>query len=205
MRYLKLFESFNTNDKIDRVNHLVNKYLADKEVPVLVPRIFDKIELKSITKGDTTSYYIENKELEVKSRKIKDKFYDLFVHLFDKPENADVSTYIFDYRELPILNVMDVKKVADGEILIYDQFFYFIESMFRTYCRNSNLTIYLTLYSKSNLIISDSIKQFIANLVSAKFIFFYSIESPGYRYRNNFPFVAQSQVHDIKRNLKPWK
>lgn len=183
MRHLKLFESFNTADKIDRVNNLLNKYLADKESPILVPRIFDKIELKSITKGDTTSYYIENKDLQVKSKKIQYKFYDLFVQLYD------------DYRVFTILNVMKVNKVADGEIQISADFFYFIEIMFRTYCRNSNLTIYLTLYSESNIILRDSIKKFIAKLVSIdeeKVIFV------------NFPFVLQSDVHDIKQNLKPW-
>ena len=202
MKHIKLFESFNTTEKIDIANHLINKYLADKEVPILIPKIFDKIGLKSITKGDTTSYYIEKKELEVKSTKIQDEFYDLFIHLYEDSDNADGYTNIFEYRELPILNVMNVNKVADDEIQIYDDFFYFIESMFSTYSR---LTIYLTRYSKSSLILRDSIKQFIAKIVSIDEKKINFVKSPGYRDSKNFPFVAQSQVHDIKQNLTPWK
>jgi len=61
MKHLKLFEAFNNINKIEIVNILLAKYFIDKEVPLMIPKIFDKIDLKGIQENDIISYYIKKK------------------------------------------------------------------------------------------------------------------------------------------------
>ena len=66
MKHLKLFEAFNNINKIEIVNILLAKYFIDKEVPLMIPKIFDKIDLKGIQENDIISYYIEKKRIRSK-------------------------------------------------------------------------------------------------------------------------------------------
>lgn len=198
MKHLKLFEAFNNINKIELVNILLAKYFIDKEVPLMIPKIFDKINLKCIKKNEIISYYIEKKELGVKSYEMQDNFFDLFVHLY---YHEDLE---MEYREIPIINVMKADK-KEGYLEIYNSFYLFINEMFDKYCTNHYLKPG-RLYNVTFSILREKIKLYIANMLSidAKRVKF--VNSTGhYLDKNEIPFVAEKDVEKIKMKLQSWR
>lgn len=208
MKHLKLFEAFNNINKIEIVSIILAKYLINKEVPVIIPKIFDKIDLKCIKKNDIISYYIQKKELRVKSYVIQDKFWDLFVYLYDH-EDLEM-----EYREIPIINVMKADKKEDS-LEIFGPFYDFINEMLIDVMFTHHGKYLGKLYNypgrifnEAVYILRDTIKLNIANMLSidAKRVKFVS---PGhYLNKNEIPFVAEKDVEKIKMKLQnsgSWK
>jgi len=198
MKHIKLFEAFNNINKIEIVNILLAKYFIDKEVPLMIPKIFDKIDLKGIQENDIISYYIEKKELGVKSYEMQDKFFDLFVYLHGQHEDE------FEYGEIPITNVMKADK-KEGNLEIFNPFYHFINVMFDKYCPNRDLKPG-RLNNVAAYILRETIKHYIANMLSidAKRVKF--VNSSGhYLNKTEMPFVAEKDVEKIKMKLQSWR
>jgi hypothetical protein len=206
MKWIKLFESFKTTtaEKIEKVNHLLLKFLVTKNVTIKsVSDLFDALKLKKVDEEGNTTWYLENIDTSLKH--ITSEYDDLFIRK-RKTANGTKVEYI-DHGL-----IMIIQSEPSKPLLLFDPFvdlltdilFEKVKKKFKTGSVDSSpmptdVGSLIIFYGHDflRLRIIELILQ-ITNNNTTKMVYWADISE------HDPLVVEEDQVDEIKKKLKPW-